>query len=144
MRRERVDGHKFENEFRNTMEPHYYLQRLHTMNTGYAGLTQPADFILYGHAVYYLELKETSKDSFSLSSIEQLAEIEEFCDKRKRHVGVPLFYYVIVHFIEHETIKVIEADTVLALVNARKSLRPDSKIGFEFKSLKEFREKFIL
>ena len=44
----KADGAGFEREFRAKMGEKYYVRRLPTLRTGYAGLSQPADFILVG------------------------------------------------------------------------------------------------
>ena len=54
----------------------YYVRRLPTLRTGYAGLSQPADFVLVGNSFNYVELKETTSDRLSISTLQQYSEIE--------------------------------------------------------------------
>ena len=143
MVRTRVDGHKFEDEFRRAFEDAYFLQRLHTPNTGYSGLTQPADFLLFGRGANYIELKETEKDFFSLSSMEQLPKIKDF-ERDKHKASLPFAYRVIVHFIKHKKYVIVSSETVLDLVEKHKTLRPDCPFAAVFSSLKEMKENYLL
>ena len=147
--RTRVDGHKFEAEFERTFSKYYWLLRLPTLNTGYAGVRQPADYILKGNATLCLmELKETEADSFSLASMQQLPEMKDFIAWRKERVrlGYPMYYFVVVHFIKRGVIRVIEADTALKFIELRKALRYNTsqKYCFTFEDLEDMKENLIL
>lgn len=78
MTRKKADGAAFEHEFKKRIELQNYVKRLPTLNTGYSGLRQPADFIVVGNTFSYVELKETAKDSFSITGMEQLDQMKDF------------------------------------------------------------------
>lgn len=109
--RTRVDGHKFEDEFEKLVAkqtfPHFLI-RLRTPSQKYAGLANIADYILFSHSTHILELKETSKDAFYLSQINQKDELEKFKEYYKRakewynwtQDEFPVRAVVIIHFIK--------------------------------------------
>ena len=109
--RTRVDGHKFEEEFEKLMAkqafPHFLI-RLRTPSQQYAGVTNIADYILFSHSTHVLELKETSKDVFYLSQINQKDELERFKEYYKKAKSwynwtsdeFPVRAVVIIHFIK--------------------------------------------
>lgn len=108
--RTRVDGHKFEEEFEKLMTkqafPHFLI-RLRTPSQQYAGVTNIADYILFSHSTHILELKETSKDVFYLSQINQKDELEKFKEYYKKAKSwynwkpndKPIRAVVLIHFI---------------------------------------------
>ena len=108
--RTRVDGHKFEEEFEKLVAkqafPHFLI-RLRTPSQQYAGVTNIADYILFSHSTHILELKETSKDAFYLSQINQKDELEKFKEYYKKAKSYynqtsdkfPIRALVIIHFI---------------------------------------------
>jgi len=145
--RQRVDGQKFEEEFSNTLSKRKTVIRLHTPNTGYAGIVQPSDFIVIGDTISFVELKETSKDSFSISDMEQLDSMRQFVEEkfmRKGQLQTNMQYLVIVHFIKRGVIKVMPAEYAFDLLFHRKTLRYDDAKTFEYSSLKELEENLFL
>lgn len=143
MKRKVADGTAFEREFEKTFSGSLYVKRLRTPNTGYAGVREPADFILVGNCFNYVELKETSGDAFSISTMEQFDLMKEFIETKKAlgaSVGVDLQYYVVVHFLSSNSIKVVCGETALYLAENRKTLRPNSFLGWEFSSLENMKE----
>lgn len=145
--RQRVDGHKFEKEFDDKMSDLFYVLRLHTLGGGYSGLTQPADFLVCGNNTSFVETKETSKDSFSISDMEQLDEMKQFLD-RKRNAKCPALrtmeYLIVVHFISHKLIRVITAEQAEELLFHKKRLHYDMNIGISYNNLQELKEGNIL
>ena len=79
----KADGVRFEKEFRDVMKERYYIRRLPTLRTGYAGSTQPADFILVGNNFNYVEVKETARDRFSFSTYNRCLRSRNFLNTRK-------------------------------------------------------------
>lgn len=144
----RLDGHKFEKEFSNTFEGDGYLLRLHTMNTGFSGLTQPADFILFRKLISFIETKETTKDFFSIANMEQLDEMKKFVEARKKNIAYRGLnaseYFVIVHFINRGVIQVITAEYALSLLVCHKTLKYNDPAGWAFTSLTQLKENLIL
>lgn len=141
-KRVKVDGTKFEGEFRDCIKDKFYIKRLPTLNTGFAGLRQPADFIVVGKTFNYVELKETAQDRFSVRAMEQFDLMFDFLTERNGYVifdVIRMEYWLIVHFIEKGVYKAITGQEAFDLAMARKSLRWDSKIGKTFTSLKELR-----
>lgn len=145
MQRQRVDGHKFENEFERTFNSRRYVLRLHTPSSGYSGITQPADYLVFGKSTAFIELKETSKDRFALTTLEQLDEIIRFNKaKLEKKIKVPVGYYLVVHFIAKQKIKVITSWHICQLIKAKKQLYWNSTIGIDFDNLKQMEENFVL
>ena len=145
--RQRVDGHKFEDEFENKLADKYHILRLHTLGNGYSGLTQPADFIVWGNSNSFVETKETSKDRFSISQMEQLDEMLRYLEA-KRTKGCPALkksqYLIVVHFITNKVIKVITAEQAEELLFKKKQLTYNMNIGVSYNNLNELKEGVIL
>lgn len=111
--RTRVDGHKFEEEFEKLMAkqafPHFLI-RLRTPSQQYAGVTNIADYILFSRSTHILELKETSKDVFYLSQINQKDELEKFKEYYQQAKNrynwkpndKPIRAVVLIHFIKQQ------------------------------------------
>ena len=138
--RTRVDGNKFQNEFSKSISESFYVLRLPTLNTGYSGLTQPADFIVFGKVPAFVETKETGNDAFSISQMEQLEAMKDFEKHRTMYRTMNLNYYVVVHFIKRHTLKVIAAEEALDLYHRRKQLHYNDAIGLQYTTLDELRE----
>lgn len=138
----KADGHEFERQFKKEVSKHNHVLRLPTLNTGFAGLTQPADFIVVGNFFNYVELKETAGDSFSISAMEQFDSMKQFVREKNalRTAGqavATMQYWLVVHFIKYNLIKMITAEQALELASQRKTLRPSYWGGHSYKSLKE-------
>ena len=146
--RRKADGSAFEREFRDCMKESFYVRRLHTMNTGYSGMTQPADFVVVGDQFNYVELKETKGDSFSITAMQQFEELKEYLQERSRlcicRAVRESRYWIIVHFLEYGVIKVVEGAKALEMSNAHKTIRVTDDTIMQFASLKEMKEKLIL
>ena len=139
--RRKADGTAFEGEFSNAVSDAYYVKRLRTANTGYAGIREPADYIVVGRQFNYVELKETAGDSFSITGMEQYDKMLEFLDisqALRTVVDVGLEYWLIVHFLKTREIKVVSGRQAEALSASRKALRIDTDT-LTFKSLEELK-----
>ena len=146
--RQRVDGHKFEDEFEKAFKTEGILLRLHTPSAKYSGITQPADFIFIANGTSYVETKETGGDAFSISAMDQLDEIIKYlhtkhidCNAKQAVIGSN--YYIVVHFITHKVIKVITAEYAMELLDSRKRLSYTDMNGYTFKTLEEMKESNI-
>ena len=137
--RRRVDGHKFQKEFEKAFEDKYYILRLYTPNTGYSGLTQPADFLVVGEHTTFVELKETGADSLSITQLQQLPEIYSFVEQRQQ-LRFKAEYLLIVHFIKHSRLLVLTAEQLLATYAKQKSLRYDMPNARTYPTLKALKE----
>lgn len=141
-RRQRVDGNKFQEEFEKAVSKvigKEAIRRLHTPGAGRSGLTQPADFIVFNNYATYIETKETTRNSLSISALEQLDEIKKFIGIQKPFMK----YYIVVHFISFGTIKVITASEALELLENKKQLIYNMEIGNDFEGLKDFTQRGI-
>jgi hypothetical protein len=125
----KADGPAFERRFKATMKDVYYVKRLRTLRTGYAGLTQPADFILTGDSFNYVELKETASDRLSISTLQQYSEIKEFLEHKARlsilKRKCQMNYWLVVHFIGQGVVAIANED-ILKYGESKKTLRYDS------------------
>lgn len=125
----KADGAAFERRFRATMKDAYYVRRLPTLRTGYAGLSQPADFVLVGNNFNYVELKETTSDRLSISTLQQYPEIEEFLEHKARVSMLKrkclMNYWLVVHFIGQGVVAIAN-DDILKYGESKKTLRYDS------------------
>lgn len=122
--RKKADGPAFEREFKEACDKKYYVRRLHT-----AFMPNPADFEVIGTRFNYAEVKETAADSFSIASVQQLAEMKRFVEARKFYSDTLLKYsnyWIVVHFLKYGVIKVIEASKALELLSKRVTLKPDT------------------
>lgn len=142
MTRKKADGAAFEHEFKKRIEVQNYVKRLPTLNTGYSGLRQPADFIVVGNTFSYVELKETAKDSFSITGMEQLDQMKDFVRDKIAYsyagrAAKDMRYLLIVHFIERKTYKVLTAQEALSLSSRGKALHYDTEVGVSFSTLDE-------
>jgi len=137
--RQRVDGNKFQEEFEKHFLKSCYVLRLPTLNTGYSGLTQPADFIVARGNVHFVEVKETGKDYFSITSMQQYVPMKEFTLVRKQ-LRLEMNYLVLVHFIKRGVYKLLTSEQALELSSNRKQLMYDSEIGSTYRSLDEIEE----
>ncbi len=135
----KADGAAFEREFRDLMKDRFYIRRLPTLRTGYAGLTQPADFILVGNTFNYVELKETAGDRISISTLQQYAEIKEFIAENKR-LMLEMNYWLIVRFIG-KGICAIANETIIEFGEGRKTLRYNSPEAIRFNTIEELEER---
>lgn len=138
----KADGVRFEREFRTEMEKKYYIRRLPTLRMGYAGLSQPADFILVGNNFNYVELKETARDRFSISALQQYPEIEEFLEYKKRvqsSNSCEMNYWLIVRFIGR-CVCAIANDDILKLAAEKRTLKCDTPEAKVFDTLQDLRE----
>lgn len=138
----KADGVRFEREFRAAMEERYYIRRLPTLRTGYAGLSQPADFVLVGNNFNYVELKETAGDRLSITTLQQYPEIVEFLEYKKRVQSLnscEMNYWLIVRFIDR-CICAISNDDILKLAAEKRTLRCDTPEAKVFETLEELRE----
>lgn len=138
----KADGVRFEREFRAVMGEKYYIRRLPTLRTGYAGLSQPADFILVGRNFNYVEIKETAGDRFSISGLQQYPEIVEFLEYKKRVQSLnscEMNYWLIVRFIDR-CICAISNEDILKLAAEKRTLRCDTPEAKVFKTLEDLRE----
>lgn len=138
----KADGVRFEREFRAAMEKRYYIRRLPTLRTGYAGLSQPADFVLVGNSFNYVELKETAGDRLSITTLQQYPEIVEFLEYKKRVQSLnscEMNYWLIVRFIDR-CICAISNDDILKLAAEKRTLRCNTPEAKVFETLEELRE----
>lgn len=138
----KADGTGFEKEFRAKMENKYYIRRLPTLRTGYAGLSQPADFILVGNSFNYVEVKETAGDRFSISTLQQYPEIVEFLEYKKRiqsWVRCEMNYWLVVRFIDRCVCAIANED-ILKLGNEKRTLRCNTPEAKVFKTIEDLRE----
>lgn len=117
--RQRVDGKKFEEEFKRAFEDYFYVHRLHTVKTGYAGVRQPADFIVIGKKVTYVELKETKAKSFSIATMQQLDAMKDFV--LRTCFCPPVNYLLVVNFIGGK-IATVTGEFALSLLRQHKTL----------------------
>lgn len=140
--RRRVDGHKFQNEFETALKDNYYILRLYTPNTGYSGLTQPADFLILGKYTTFVELKETAADNLSITQLQQLPEIQNFVAQRLT-VQFNAQYMLVTHFIKHARMLVVPATQLLDIYTERKSLRYDTPNVRTYPTLKALKEASI-
>lgn len=146
--RQRVDGHKFEDEFEKEFNTEGILLRLHTPSAKYSGLTQPADFVFIADTTSYVETKETGSDAFAISTMDQLDEIIKYLhikhiDCNTKQAVINSNYYIVVHFIKRQTIKVITAEYAMELLDSRKRLSYTDKNGYTFQTLKQMKESKI-
>lgn len=137
-----ADGTAFEKEFAKEFEDSTYVKRLRTPNTGYAGIREPADFIVIADNFNYVELKETAGDKFSIYGMEQYDMMRDFVQefrKRWQYLGTAMRYWLIVNFISYGVIKVIGSEDAEALAVAHKTLTPNTKTAMTFHSLEELK-----
>lgn len=148
MDRRKADGTAFEKDFEKFASGAVYVRRLPTLNTGYAGMSQPADFIVVGQSFNYVELKETAGDSFSITAMQQFDEMKEFMLKKhdlRFCKGVKTSnYWIIVHFLKHKSIKMVDGEKALLMSSKRKAIRADDDTLITFGSLDELLEAKIL
>lgn len=139
--RRKADGQAFERDFNSTMGERYYVRRLPTPGIRFAGISQPADFILIGNCFNYVEVKETAGERFQLSGLQQENEIRTFIQEKeklkKNGLKCKVQYWLIVNFLK-KGIVAIQGETVIELINNKKTLHPDEwKL---FPSLTELKE----
>lgn len=138
----KADGAGFEREFRAKMGEKYYVRRLPTLRTGYAGLSQPADFILVGEKFNYVEVKETARDRFSISTMQQYPEIVEFLEYKRRvqsSNSCEMNYWLVVRFIDR-CVCAIANDDILKLGAEKRTLRCNTPEALVFKTIEDLRE----
>lgn len=136
--RRKADGTAFENEFRDIVSERFYVKRLPTLNTGFSGLRQPADFIVVGSKFNYVECKETTGDRFSIGTMEQYDLMLEFILDRSFYTDTAkMEYYVIVHYLSKGIYKVVNAQQAHDLAQQHKSLKYDSDVGITLTKLEE-------
>lgn len=112
MTRTRVNGAKFEEEFvravrkANEEREPIYAMRLRTPQARYANVSNISDFIVFAREVTMVELKETKENSFSLRTMTQREEMENFrpfyakaSETYFSGFGCPYRVAVLVHFI---------------------------------------------
>ena len=112
MIRTRVNGAKFEEEFAraikkaNEEQTPIYAMRLRTPQARYANVSNISDFIVFAREVTMIELKETKENSFSLRTMTQREEMENFRPFYAKasktyfcNFGCPYRVAVLVHFI---------------------------------------------
>lgn len=141
------NGARFEALFCDTMKKYHYVLRLPTLSTGYAGMSQPADFIVVGDYFNYIELKETTSDRFSVSSMQQLKQIDNYERQKKRLCSrsfVKGKYYVVVHFMLNDIYLVVDSSYILALVSERKTLNMKDDNALIFTSLDDLCKELVL
>jgi hypothetical protein len=135
-----ANGAAFESRFGDCMRKYHHTLRLPTLNTGYSGSTQPADFIVVGQSFNYVELKETKSAAFSVSSMAQLPEARKFMKEQAMYVADRAVregeYYLIVHFMSPECYKVAVAKEIDEFASRHETLKPSSKV-LTFMSLDE-------
>ena len=139
--RRKADGTAFEGEFMRAMQDTHYVKRLRTTNTGYAGVREPADFIVVKNKFSYVELKETAGNAFSITGMEQFDKMKEFIEVvRELHgkVTIPLKYWLVVHFLKDGCIKAISGEQALEMSTTRAALRDNSPV-LTFQSLEELK-----
>ncbi|HHV41490.1 MAG TPA: hypothetical protein GXX72_01395 [Clostridiaceae bacterium] len=138
----KADGPRFEREFKAKMKKKYYTRRLPTLRTGYAGLSQPADFILVGDNFNYVEVKETARDRFSISTLQQYPEIVEFLEYKERVqslIGCEMNYWLIVRFIDR-CVCAISNEDILKLKAEKRTLRCNTPEAVVFETIEDLRE----
>lgn len=122
--RKKADGPAFEREFKGFAEAKYYTKRLHTTFT-----SNPSDFIVIGKRFSYVEVKETAQASFSMASLQQLSEIKAYAKDREFYKSPVLKqskYWLVVHFLSPDVIKVVEASQILEMLDKRETLKPST------------------
>lgn len=142
--RRRADGPAFEKEFREKTEDYYYVRRLPTLRS-YAGLSQPADFILVGNSFNYVELKETKAESFSITSMQQYDEVVKFLDKKKKlegKVSCNMNYWLIVRFLG-KGVCAVPNENILKFAEERKTLKYNSPSVLRVNKIEDLREENI-
>lgn len=141
--RRRADGPAFEREFRAAVKERYYIKRLPTLVSQYAGAGQPADFYVVGSRFNYAEVKETTDDSFAITGMQQFEEMKDFVKARQMYNDIEMEYFVIVHFLRHKLIVAVTVDQALELSAERKRLWYNSypKEAFVASTLEELVEK---
>lgn len=141
----KADGVAFEKEFKDKMSSKYYVKRLYTLRS-YAGLTQPADFILVGNAFNYVELKETGADRFSVGTMRQYPEVKEFLEEKEKlkQAGLKceVHYWLVVRFIGRG-VCAISDETILEFRENRKTLKPDSHEAVRVDKVEDLMEENI-
>lgn len=136
-----ADGTSFESKFETAMKKESrHVLRLPTLNTGYAGMSQPSDFIVVGDYFNYVEVKETSSDRFAVSSMQQLKEVLKYEQEKLYSVAKAFLeghYYLVVHFLSSNTYSVIDSIYIELLVAQHKTLRNTDKNALIFDSLEK-------
>ena len=141
--RRKSDGTAFEKEFRKAMEERFYIKRLPTLTSGYAGQSQPSDFIVIGNHFNYAEVKETMSDRFSISQMQQYEEFKTFVEERKR-LGTELTgiremdYVLVVHFLKYGVYKIVNSLEMIYLLEKKSTLKYNQDIGQTFNDLETF------
>lgn len=136
--RRKADGTAFENEFKELISKYFYVMRLPTLNTGFAGLRQPADFVVVGEHFNYAECKETAGDRFAITTMEQFDKMCEFLEEKAKYKTMAENnYYLIVHYLVRGTYKVLLAEEAKQLADKHCSLKFDSDVGKTYHSLEE-------
>lgn len=144
--RKKADGTAFEKEFQEVISKDCYVKRLRTPNSGYAGVREPADYIVVDNRFNYVELKETTGDAFSISGMEQFDLMQEFIHQKQEkysNVFAGMNYWLVVHFLKRRLIKVVRGEQALDLAAGRKTLRYDTIEGMTFLNLEEMKERHI-
>ncbi len=144
--RKKADGTAFEREFQKVISEDAYVKRLRTINTGYSGVREPADYIVVDNRFNYVELKETTGDAFSISGMEQFDLMTEFIQQKQEkysNVFAGMNYWLIVHFLSRRLIKVVRGEQALDLAAKHKTLRYDTIDGMTFLDLEELKERHI-
>lgn len=145
--RHTADGQKFEREMFNLLCPIYYIKRLPTLNTGFSGVRQKADFYVVGSRFTYLELKETTAKSFYVAKMQQLDKVVEFIEERDRLMALgtvqELEYYLVVKFMRQQVLKVLTANEIIALKEMQKGLTAETVLGKTFNSMQQLKEELI-
>lgn len=147
--RRKADGRAFEREFEKCLSEKFLVRRLPTLNTGFSGFGQPADFIVVGSRFNYVEVKETVKDDFSITSMQQLEEMKQFLKDKDRYkmsgdAANEMNYWIVVHYLKRGKLRAIKAEDAIELSNSRSTLKFESNQGMLFYSLDELKRGLAL
>lgn len=138
----KADGARFERQFRDVFSSDYIVHRLHVMKAGYAGMSQPADFIVVGDSFNYVELKETARDRLSISTLQQYDTIKEFLEKRKefkKRNTCDVNYILVVNFLG-KGICILANEAITDFGESNRTLKYDEKYVAKVKDLRELKE----
>lgn len=117
-------GKIFEEEFKASVPPDYFLNRLKDDTAGFSGVSNPCDFQIYGYPLFFLlELKSHKGKSIPLDKIRpnQIKGMH----KAVQHKGV--YGGFIFNFRDLEETYYVSVDLVVEFINAgdRKSIPVD-------------------
>lgn len=131
-------GKIFEEEFKASVPPDYYLNRLKDDTAGFSGVSNPCDFQIYGYPLFFLfELKSHKGKSIPLDKIRP-NQIQGM-DKAVQHKGV--YGGFLLNFRDLEETYYISVNLVIEFINRkeRKSIPVDycREVGIKVEQVKK-------